>query len=712
MFTHTTGFTRAIGGLLRTLLALGWCGLSATLVLAQQEADKKEPPEVLPLNKVVMFNSGVGYFEHRGNVDGDAKIDLRFRVDEINDLLKSMILEDRGGGKISTVTYGSRDPITKTLKTFSIDLTSNPTLGQILDQVRGQSVQIDAPTAISGVLLGVEKRKKEVGKDQNVVEIEYLNLLTDAGLRSVPMDSIGRIKLVDEKLDAELRQALAVLATGHNTDKKTVSLNMLGQGKRPVRVGYIQATPVWKTSYRLVLSDKDAPYLQGWAIVENTTESDWNNVALTLMSGRPISFTMDLYEPLYAQRPVEKLNLFSSLRPQAYGADLLELKDEIALREAPGLAVGQMVRSKMARNEKAGRGAMGGAAVADAAAPAPEAAPVEADKFFYARNAVSSAAAGEVGELFQYVIGTPVTLPRQKSAMLPIVNETVQGEKVSIYNQAVQAKHPLNGLKLVNSTDLHLMQGPITVFDGGAYAGDAKIEDLAPKANRLISYALDLKTEVAPETKGQPERLLSVKLIKGTMLVSNKYTRVHTYTIKNSDTKAKTVLVELPVDSSWKLVSPKEPSEKTRDVYRFAVKAEPGKPATLKVEEEQIVSQSLALSNLDDNTVLFYINQKEISPAVKAALQEVVKRKQALEKIVRERTQLEQQITVIGQEQDRIRQNMGQLERNTDLYKRYVQKFGEQEDTVETMREQIVKFSEEETRLRQSLDDFLLKLDI
>ena len=349
-------FTHAIRGLLRTLLALGWCGLSTSLVLAQQEVDKKEQPEVLPLNKVVMFNSGVGYFEHRGNVDGDAKIDLRFRVEEINDLLKSMILEDRGGGKISTVTYGSRDPITKTLKTFSIDLTSNPTLGQILDQVRGQSVQIDAPTAISGVLLGVEKRKKEVGKDRDVVEIEYLNLLTEAGLRSVPMDSIGRIKLVDEKLDAELRQALAVLATGHNTDKKTVSLNMLGQGKRPVRVGYIQATPVWKTSYRLVLSDKDAPYLQGWAIVENTTESDWNNVALTLMSGRPISFTMDLYEPLYAQRPVEKLNLFSSLRPQAYGADLLgtqEFREGLARRDAPGQAGGRAVESWFARNEKA-----------------------------------------------------------------------------------------------------------------------------------------------------------------------------------------------------------------------------------------------------------------------------------------------------------------------------------------------------------------------
>jgi len=327
-------------------------------------------------------------------------------------------------------------------------------------------------------------------------------------------------------------------------------------------------------------------------------------------------------------------------------------------------------------------------------------------------NSASSAAAGEVGELFQYAIGTPVTLARQKSAMLPIVNETVQGEKVSIYNQAVQAKHPLNGLRLVNSTSLHLMQGPITVFDGGAYAGDAKIEDLPPKADRLISYALDLKTEVAPEIKQRPEQLLSVKIAKGTMLVSRRFARTRTFTVKNSDSKAKTVLVEVPIESGWTLVNPKEPTEKTRDMYRFAVKAEPGKPATLIVEDEQKVSQSLVLANMDDQTILFYVNQKEISPAVKAALQEVVKRKQALQQITAERQLLEQQIAGITTEQERIRQNMGQLDRNTDLYRRYVQKFGKQEDDVEKLRTRIQQLVSSETKSRQELDDYLLKLDI
>src|SRR5437868_5995979 len=113
----------------------------------------------------------------------------------------------------------------------------------------------------------------------------------------------------------------------------------------------------------------------------------------------------------------------------------------------------------------------------------------------------AAAEGGVTRELFQYSIKAPVTIDRQKSAMLPIINEKVQGKKLSIYNQSVQPKFPLIGYRLKNSSSLHLMQGPITVFDGGAYAGDARIEDLAPGQERLISYALDLKVEVDPQSK-------------------------------------------------------------------------------------------------------------------------------------------------------------------------------------------------------------------
>ncbi len=286
------------------------------------KAAKTEPASDVPLERVVMFNSGVGFFDREGSVQGDAQLELKFNVDDINDLLKSMVLQDLDGGHVSAVTYGSKDPITKTLRTFAIDLTSNPTLGQILNQVRGERVEIDAANPIVGIILGVETKKKEIGQNRETIDVDMLNLLTDAGLRSIPLENVGTIRLLNEKLDKEFRLALKVLALGHDTDKKTVTLNFLGDGKRKVRVGYIQQAPIWKTSYRLVLKDDTAPFLQGWAIVENTTEEDWNKVNLTLVSGRPISFIMNLYDPLYVQRPVVEPELYASLRPQTYGQDL------------------------------------------------------------------------------------------------------------------------------------------------------------------------------------------------------------------------------------------------------------------------------------------------------------------------------------------------------------------------------------------------------
>jgi hypothetical protein len=544
-----------------------------------------------------------------------------------------------------------------------------------------------------------------------------LNLLTDAGLRSVPLDNIGTIRLLNEKLDKEFRQALKVLALGHDTDKKTVTLNFLGDGKRDVRVGYIQQAPIWKTSYRLVLKEDAAPFLQGWAIVENTTEEDWNKVDLTLVSGRPISFIMNLYDPLYVQRPLVEPELYASLRPQTYGQDLAAKDAEFdRLQEATKRdGKGEQVQSQLARRRAAGPAAAApGLAFGQAGGGEGQVRQLseKAAAFNMQQGVQSLSQATNVGELFQYVIATPVTLPRQESAMLPIVNESVKGSKVSIYNQQVQAKHPLNGLRLTNSTDLHLMQGPITVFDGGAYAGDARIEDMQPGTERLISYALDLDTEVAPETQGHPDEITQVRLVKGVLYVDHKHQRTNKYTIKTSGKKTKTVLIEYPLDPSWKLMTPKEATEKTRNQYRFAVEAEPGKPAVLNVLEEQIQNQQIAITNVDDNTIVFYINQKVTSDKVKEALQSVIQRKQQLAKVIADKQRLEEQVKVIGQEQDRIRQNMAQLDHATDLYKRYVKKFGEQEDEVEKLRGEIKKLIDEEAKQRQALDAFLIGLEL
>jgi hypothetical protein len=256
------------------------------------------------------------------------------------------------------------------------------------------------------------------------------------------------------------------------------------------------------------------------------------------------------------------------------------------------------------------------------------------------------------------------------------------------------------------------MQGPITVFDDGAYAGDAQIQDLQPGTERLISYAMDLDIEVAPTTKQDPAALVSVRISKGTLLASHKHTRAKSYTVKNSGQKAKKVLIEQAIEQPWTLVLPKDPSEKTRSLYRFAVDAEPGKPAALEVKEEWTQGEQIAVTNLDDGRIQIFLAAPQVSDAVKKALREVVQRKAAIGSVVARRQELERQITVIGQEQERIRGNMAQLPKEADLFRRYVTKFTEQEDAIDGLRKQVSGSIEEEQRLRKGLDEYLLGLEL
>jgi hypothetical protein len=626
-----------------------------------------------------------------------------------------------GGGTVSTVSYASRDPITKTLGTFAVNLTDNPSMGQILARLRGEKIEVDAAAPAAGTIVGVEKRMVPAGENKTV-EKEFVTLLTAEGLKTIALDTITRIKLVDPRLQGELEKALAVLALGHDNDKKAVTLQFAGQGPRDVRVGYVQESPLWKTSYRLVLDDaveagkeaKAQALLQGWAIVENTTDQDWKDVTMTLVSGRPISFRMDLYQPLYVPRPQVMPELYASLMPQLYGQDLANDAAEFR-RAAQDRSRDGMVADKKGDDRFGGQ-----QAARAAAAPAPEmqreresAQQAKAKRMLEGAASIQSMAAGSnLGELFRYEIAKPVTIERQRSAMLPIVGERVEVEKVAIYDDRVLAKHPLSGLRLVNTTKLDLMQGPVTVFEAGAYAGDARVEDMAPGSERLVSYAVDLDVEVNPRIEQKPEEIVSVRIAKGTLIATRKYARTKVFEIKNSGSKPVKLLVEHPREGGWNLVAPKEAAETSRDRYRFAVTAEPGKPAKLEVAEEQQGVQHVALTNIDDGTILFYIRAKATSPAVKEALEQVIAKKRAIEEIVRKKQEREREIQVVEQEQNRIRQNMAQLDRTNELYAKYVKKFAEQEDRVEALRKEIAALIQQEQEARKALDELLVKMEL
>jgi hypothetical protein len=662
----------------------------------------------LPINHVLLFSSGVGYFQREGEVQGNARIDLSFPVQDINDLIKSMVLQDAGGGHVSAISYDSQAPLEKTLKSFAINLTNNPTFGQILQQARGEKVeavlqqtQATQPGTMTGVIMGVERKKETVGKE--AVEGEFITLWCAEGIRSIRLSDVQRVRFLNPTMDSEVKKALETLALAHDTQKKAVSLNFTGEGKRTVKVGYVVENPIWKTSYRLVLDKKGKPFLQGWAVVENTQDEDWTNVRMALISGRPISFQMDLYQPLYVTRPVVEPELFASLRPPTYqGA----MEMEQAAQQQNGLR-GELQKRQM-------QAAAPGSPPAEAKKAKDAALGFLQDKAINVRDGgvASSATATELGDFFQYAIETPVTLPRQKSALLPIVNEEVEGTKVSIYNQGVHAKFPLLGLRFKNSTKLHLMQGPITVFDGPSYAGDARILDLQPKEERLISYAIDLGTEVEPIVANPQDNIIKVKINKGIVEATHKLEQAKTYKVKNRSEHDRVLLIEHPYRPEFKLVAPEKFNERARDVYRFQVKVEAGGKAELPVREERDIQQSITLTNTDDNTIRFFLNHKISSPKVKAALTEALTLKGKVNAAIEDIRQNERRLNDIRTDQQRLRENLKTVPPDSEAHKRYVKKFDQQETEIEQLQDTIKKLQDKEFKERKAYESYLGGLDI
>jgi hypothetical protein len=675
-------------------------------------------PAQLPIKQVVLFSSGVGYFQREGPVEGEAHVDLSFPVNDVNDLLKSMVLRDLDGGHISAVSYDSSAPVERTLRSFGVDLTGSPTFADLLQQARGQKVEVSLANAstLTGSVIGVERQRLAPGKDGGPAEVAMLNLRCADGLRSVKLSDVQRVRLLSAALDSELRKALDTLALSRDTQKKAVRVRCVGEGRRRVRVGYVVESPVWKTSYRLVLPSPKSkgqkkPYLQGWAVVENPSDEDWTDVGVTLVSGRPISFKMDLYQPLYVQRPEERLELLAGLRSVVHDG---------AVPEAA--RVNQVITIGNARSPAPTASAPPGVTTNSATPPAPAGAASADDRQVLSdyvgvqreqnqqmnlgASVTAAASAAKLGDFFRYAIDRPVSLARQKSALLPIVGQEIEAERLAVYNAQVHAKFPLLAVRVKNTTGLHLMQGPVTVFEGASYAGDARILDVQPGEERLLSYAVDLGTEVSSDASRESGAVLTVRVAKGVMHTTVKTRIVRTYKLTNRNEAPRAVLVEHPITPSMRLTGPK-PRETTRDLYRFEVAVPAGQTKELKVVEERDDHVAFAVGGEHDERLALYLRGKACSKAVKDGLRKAMELRAAVAKTQREIAAAQGELAAIALDQKRLRANLKEMPKDARAYKRYLEKFDRQETRIEKREDEVKALLARQAKEQAALEEFL-----
>ena len=714
------------------LIAAVVSSVVSSAVMAQTTQPATKAADV-PVKAVTLFSSGVGYFEHAGEVSGDGSATLPFKAEQINDVLKSLVLQDLDGGSVGVVTYPSQDPLGKILGSFGVDISSNPSLADLLNQLRGAEVTVgtQGQEAATGTILGVETKKRPVAKDGDPVEQHYLNLLTGGGvIQTVDLDAVRSLKLDDPQLQKELGRALAAVASARDQNKKPVQIDFRGTGDRRVRVGYVIETPIWKTSYRLILgkpkADKDEPAtrpatgpaavegtLQGWAIVENQTDGDWKNIQLSLVSGRPISFVQNLYQPLYVPRPVVTPELYASLTPQEYGGGINGPVSGEAMADAPDFnlqsTAGKASAAPMAAPVERMARKRGLAMEADKPAQgyfgvnAP--APMDA-----AASVAAAASAAKLGELFQYTVGN-VSLPRQSSAMIPIVSDPVDVQRLSIYNQQVLAEHPLTGAEVTNSTGKSLPAGPVTVYDGG-YSGDARIDNLPAGQHRLLSYGIDLDVRVDATKNTSSQTVVAGKIVKGVLEVSRKYVSTQDYKIENKGETDKTLVVEHPVSPGAKLVKTPEPYETTEQVYRFKVPAPAGKTGDFTVTQEQVLNQQIVILPSDPSQLAGYLRTGEIPKDVRDALSKAISLKQAAAGTEQGIQENQNQINQIAAEQERIRKNMEAVDKSSQYYNRLLGKLNDQETQVEALQKKVEDLRGTLDKQRADLASYLNGLNV
>jgi len=647
----------------------------------------------LPIREVILYKHGVGYFERAGDLRAGDTARLDFKASDMNDVLKSLTIVDRGGGVIGGVRYDAAEALDKRLQDFPFAVDRQASLAAFLDQLKGARLELRLGSdTVAGTIIGA----RTVKPDEKTPERENVVLLTDSGeIRTFDMGAASSVKLADTKLQGLLRDYLTVLSGARSKDKRSVYIDTAGTGTRQLTASYMTPSAVWKSSYRLIFGTAAEATLEGWAIIDNTSGEDWSNIKLSVVSGRPISFITQLYEPKYVQRPLGELAENRAVAP-------------IVLQGAVGNAIA------------GGRGGAAPAAAAKAFAAAPA---NRQDRGFLAEEAVSVDAlrdssiapamnTRDLGELFEYSFSTPVSVKQGESAMLPFLQQKINARKLLIYMESF-GLNPMNAAEIANSTGKTLDGGPITVYDANAYAGEALVETLKAGDKRLITYGIDLGARVTTAFDSTRANVREVHFARGVLTTRNSVEETKTYTIKNVDARRKTVIIEHKQRPGYKLLDMR-PTETTADAYRFEVNVGGNATEAFAVREERVYDQTMSVTSLTPDAIATFTQNKALSDAARRQLEQIVQKKREIATNDGQLRQTQSDLNNLTQDEERQRRNIESL-RNVAGQQNLVQQYAGQLAAAEVklagLRDQESDLQKKKTALEGELNGLMEKAE-
>jgi hypothetical protein len=666
----------------------------AAAAASEARNDAAESAEKLPVRRVVLYENGVGYFEHLGRVRGSQDVHIDFTSAQLNDVLKSLTVLDLAGGRITGVDYNSEAPLARRLATLRLALGEKPSVSEFLAALRGARLEVRGGTgpALTGKLLSVERKTRNAANW--TVETDEISLITDAGeVRSVDLNPTTNVRIVDHDLNVEIGKYLSLIASAREQDVRRMTISTAGTGERNLYVSYISEVPIWKTTYRIVLPTKaeKKPLLQGWAIVDNTVGEDWNDVELSLVAGAPHSFIQELSEPYYGRRPVVPLPESVQLSPQTHAATLVPQAQTFSAGVSGGVAGG------IAGGSMGGViGGVSGGTGRNTALAAPQTIGVASETVEVESAMEGSEPAAEgaaLGDMFEYKLKERVTIRKNQSALVPILQTDILADKVSLWNETLGMVHPLRALWLNNASTLTLKGGSFSVLDENTFAGEGLLEAIRPGERRLLSYATDLGLVVDSKMESEQERVTHAFLRHGLLTTQSELREKKTYIVRNEDTVARALVIEHPARQEYTLAAdaPK-PEEKAAELYRFRLNVPPKETARLVVNEAKPLYTEYALRDVTDDQIALYLRQKWINPDIEKALRRIVEQKNVVADFNAQLQSGKQSIDQIFTDQGRLRENMKALKGSAEekaLLQRYTKQLDEEETQLDALRKKM-----------------------
>ncbi len=756
----------------------------------------------LPVKRVVLYKSGVGYFEHQGRVRDSQDVTIPFTSGQLNDVLKSLTVLDLNGGRITGVEYGSAAPMDRQLGDLRLPVGEKASLTEFLGALRGARLEVrSGASVIVGRLLSVERKTRIAGG--TTLEVDYLSLLSDSGeLRTTELTPAFSVKLLDRGLPAKMDRYLDVVSAGREADVRRMVISTSGAGERSLFVSYISEVPVWKTTYRIVLNSKAKPLLQGWAIVDNTVGEDWDKVELSLVAGAPHSFVENLSQPYYSRRPVVPLPEQILASPQTYEATLIPgggvlsgtVTDPsgasvpnamVKVYAENGALVGQTITNeagqyqfdslpdgnlrldvsqqgfqttslrgvrtsasaqwrqdvqlnigasnetvtvsaealplrtesaeigRSSRSLGSGAGLGGNRSYAKSAAPPPP--PPSVSVAAARAEAESAAQAQELGDLFEYKIKDPITIGKNRSALVPIVQSFISAEKVSVWNEQIGLPRPQRALWLDNSSGLTLDGGSFSVLEDETFAGEGIFDSIRPGEKRLVSYATDLALNASSRHSAERKRASRVHIERGLMVQESEVREKKTYTFRNADDTPRVMIVEHPVRLGYQLCSDIPPAETTADWYRFRLPVEAKQTRSLVVEEARRDPVTFALANITSDQIAVFVRDKSIDKTVQAVLEKILAQKAVVADLENKKSERDDEQMEIFDDQQRLRENLKSLKGSAEekkLLERYTEQLDTQENRLEALRKEIQALDAQKDAAQAALDKMIADLSL